>query len=260
MDVDSAQSAVLLVHGAWHLPEHYARLGKAITDAGFLVIIPRLPSMNGDKPPTKGLVDDIAAIKKEASDLVEKGHPLLVLCHSYGGIVGTNALSSDLSIIQRQKTGRKGGIVHVVYMCAFMPQIGDTIAKVIANSGALLKFDIDQEGNSIPQNPVEAFYGDLPKNDAREWAKKLLTHPISAHTTETENTAWKYFPITYLYCELDHAITFQRQEDMVKAAVDSGAQLRAENYKASHSPYLSIPTDMAKAVKRAWNSTNPETT
>jgi pimeloyl-ACP methyl ester carboxylesterase len=249
------QPAILFVHGAWHCPEHYTDLVKAVNQKGFLVVIPRLPSMNGDKPPTKGLADDIICFHHEASKLLEAGHRVLVLSHSYGGIVSTNALTSDLSISARQKAGKPGGIIHLVYMCAFLPQKGESIKSIIASSGALLDIDVDANGNAMPKNPLEAFYGDLPAARAEHWAQMLVTHPISAHVMETTTTAWESFPMTYLFCEDDQAVTFRRQKEMVQAVRDAGIDgIRTELFKASHSPFLSAPDEVAAAVQRAWDA------
>lgn len=76
---------ILFVHGAWHSPDlHYDKLQSALKVAGFTLKCPKMPSASGDRPPTITLDDDIAAIRLEATRLVEQGLPVLVFAHSYG--------------------------------------------------------------------------------------------------------------------------------------------------------------------------------
>ena len=53
------------------------------------------------------------------TDLADAGYPIVLLMHSYGGIVGSNALK-DLSLIERKRAGPPGGVVHLIYMVAFI--------------------------------------------------------------------------------------------------------------------------------------------
>lgn len=256
MSNNDAPPTVLLVHGAWHCPRiHYNKLVRGLSSAGFTVEAPELPTINGDKPPTKALCDDTSFIQKAAQELVDAGRVVLVLAHSYGGIVTTNALNEDLAYAKRRIAGLAGGIVQLVYLCAFMPQIGGSISSIIKDSGALLETDVDDQGNSIPKNPLEAFYGDVASDEANYMANNLITHPIGAQMTGVTKTAWRSFPITYIYCEYDRAIVVSRQREMVRAVQDASvSKIRTVTLKASHSPFLSHPQQTVEETKRAWNA------
>ena len=251
------EPAVVLVHGAWHTPEHYAEMEAALTDAGFLTVVPRLPTVNGDKPPTTTLSDDVVTVREEATKLISQGHPLLVLCHSYGGMVVTDAFTPDMHLEARKKNGLPGGIVHLIYMCAFLPQNGQSLATIKSASGENLEtvIDYDDHRSSFPKDPVNMFYGELNPDAADMWTSKLITHSGEAHYAEITNTAWSYFPVTYLYCEEDAAIPLAAQHSMVDAVVATGSQkVRTKSYKAAHSPFLSIPDKVAALVKDTWES------
>lgn len=251
-----SRPTLLFVHGAWHSPSfHYAAFLETIEAAGFHTVAPALPTINGIKPPNKSLMDDVVLVKEIAAELVAQGRPVLVLCHSYGGVVVTNALTPDLSFTSRHNLGQPGGIVHVVYLCAFMPMLGGSVRSIFTDSGALLAFDIDGEGNSFPNNPHEAFYADVDPTEAKRMSDNLITHPAKAHGALTTAEAWRYFPVTYLYCEQDMAITIACQHEMVAAIEKGGAMkpVRTETFNASHSPFLSMPKDIVAAVQRAWN-------
>jgi pimeloyl-ACP methyl ester carboxylesterase len=88
----SKTSTVLLIGGGWHMPQSYSKLTRQLEAAGYEVHVPTLPSMNGSRPPNADLTTDTDHVRAVAEDLVNRGHHLVVLMHSYGGQIGTNAL------------------------------------------------------------------------------------------------------------------------------------------------------------------------
>ena len=63
--------------------------------------------------------------------------------------------------------------------------------------------------------------------------------------------AWQQIPTTYLKTQDDMVLFSDWQDNQIKAARDAGASITVETYKASHSPYLSMPENMVAAVERA---------
>lgn len=51
--------------------------------------VPRLPAMNGARPPNAGLFTDSDVARQFVTELADAVHSLVVLMHSYGGQVGT---------------------------------------------------------------------------------------------------------------------------------------------------------------------------
>jgi len=62
---------------------------------GYTSIYPALPSAN-TSPPTVTLYDDAKLIRSEVGNLVEEGKDVVVVMHSYGGIVGSEAIAEEL--------------------------------------------------------------------------------------------------------------------------------------------------------------------
>ena len=121
---------VLVVHGSWHSPPLYAPLTSALLSAGFDVRIPHLPTCGGPstRPPTEfgklSLADDAIAIRSELIRLIEyEQRYIIVACRSYGGFVGSEAVTEDLCQKWRSERGLRGGVAHLVYFAAFhMPK------------------------------------------------------------------------------------------------------------------------------------------
>jgi hypothetical protein len=74
------------------VPESYSKLTHALESVGYEVHVPRLPSMNEERPPTADLATDTAVIRSYVENLVQNGRTVAVILYSYGGQVGTNAL------------------------------------------------------------------------------------------------------------------------------------------------------------------------
>jgi pimeloyl-ACP methyl ester carboxylesterase len=129
---------VVIAHGAWHSPVHYARLVAALEAASFPTICPVQPTYNA-KPPTKTVHDDAIALREVLSGLVEQDElDVILVMHSYGGPVGTQALTEKLSRNFRAEKGLKGGVIKLLYMTSFMLKEGQSLGSIFG--GALPPF------------------------------------------------------------------------------------------------------------------------
>ncbi|PWY87802.1 hypothetical protein BO94DRAFT_623969 [Aspergillus sclerotioniger CBS 115572] len=84
-------TAILIVHGAYSLPQIWDDFSARLAGAGFAVACPRLPSCQDERPPTATLTEDVMAVRHAAQELLKTGHTILALVHSYGGIVASEA-------------------------------------------------------------------------------------------------------------------------------------------------------------------------
>ena len=60
---------------------------------GYIVECPQLRTCRGEVPPTATLEDDVSLIREIALAYIQQGRESIAIMHSYGGIVGMNALS-----------------------------------------------------------------------------------------------------------------------------------------------------------------------
>lgn len=125
---------LVFLHGAWHSPTYFAKITSLLQDHFYVVHTRQLPGV-GDPPlwtPPTDLSQDIAAARSLVDDAIADGNDVIVICHSWGGIVAGNALEG-YDKKEREKKGLKGGVVKVGYMCAFMVDEG---ASLQSDSGA----------------------------------------------------------------------------------------------------------------------------
>ncbi|KAE8361454.1 Alpha/beta hydrolase fold-1 [Aspergillus caelatus] len=224
----------LIIHGSWHYPELYGTFCKAIENRGAEVVCPRLPSCSGDITPTKTIEDDVALIRDIAQSLVQKGKEVFAVMHSYGGMVGTDALEGL-------------GIQRLIYLAAFVPFYGKNLVDMCG--GSMAPFIVcDEQGMARVPDAASVFYQDLPDDEAAFWAERLVPQPASAQLNPITHEAFRNIPATYILCEDDRAIPVSIQEKMISDVQNAGASMDVIRIPASHSPFLSMPDSTAEIV------------
>lgn len=239
------ETAILLVQGSFQLPEAYGKLASALRSRGFLVIQPRLPSLSDHESPDfakRDLDDDSRAIEAEARRLVvDEGKNVMVAMHSYGGLVGSNAISEDLSLHSRRRAGLTSGVYRLLYFAAFVLDDGKS---VLGTFGESPNNDLKLNGRFTMKETASTIYHDLPPEEARYWASKIIDQSYAVQTTTITRTAYKYIPSTYLIAEDDHALPLQYQEMF---AASMGAEVK--QIQSGHSPQLSKPEELADLIE-----------
>ena len=121
---------ILIIHGSWHQPAHYQILVDAFQSAGYDCICPLLPSFNA---PTAdiGVKQDSATIRRAIEHLLAQGRELIVLGHSYGGVIMSEALTPGYDIRARSLVGLRGGIIGLLFICAFVLLPGQSLCTAL---------------------------------------------------------------------------------------------------------------------------------
>lgn len=116
---------IFLIHGAWHTTAPYRQLLDIFEAKGYTTAAPELPS--GAEPmPADPPESDIRCCNKELQWLVDEGKEVVVVAHSYGGVVAPEA-ALGLGVRERSAKGLAGGVSRVVYLAAFMLEPGRTL-------------------------------------------------------------------------------------------------------------------------------------
>lgn len=128
-----SKPTVLFVHGSWHTPKHFAPVREVFEKAGFLTSCPRQPSV-GNLPPV-GTMEDAQCIRDEVARLVEgEGRDIIVVAHSYGGVITTQAVEQRFAKKERVREGKSGGVSRIVYMCAFLLEVGQSLVNALGGT------------------------------------------------------------------------------------------------------------------------------
>lgn len=123
---------IVLVPGAWHDPSSMASVTSLLTRAGYTVHARQMPAVGSSNPP-KDLSEDVAALRAMVDDALATGADVVVICHSWGGMVTGSALTG-YSKSARERNGQKGGVVRVGYLAAFMVPVGMSLKDAIGGT------------------------------------------------------------------------------------------------------------------------------
>ncbi|EIT81635.1 unnamed protein product [Aspergillus oryzae] len=248
--MDTPKPTVLVISGAWHTPKSYTKLANALKKEGYEVHVPRLPSMNGANPPNADLTTDTDLIHSYVESLASAGRTIVVIMHSYGGQVGTNALH-NLGRNERKKQGLVGGISHLIYMCASLFTEGACILDIarefgtadqIANASDILGMFPKEELKKLMAGPG------VDDADAEELVSSLTRWNGDAMFQPLERCAWREIPSTYIHTTNDLAVSLEFQRVMVEKARAEGGVFQTVELEAGHGVHLSMTAEVVKIV------------
>lgn len=118
----ATKPVIIFTPGAWHTPEFFSEVFSKLEPLGYKCIGQSLLAV-GHEPAVKDLQPDIDAIHKLVSDETDAGNDVVMVAHSWSGIIVSGALDG-LGKAERQKEGKKGGVIRIAYISAFVPAEG----------------------------------------------------------------------------------------------------------------------------------------
>lgn len=244
---------ILLVPGAWHSPSGFAPLANYLTQHNYIVEGIPLPSV-GSSPPQTTFDADVQAIASTIGRHADEGSNIVILFHSYGGVPGTSACKGLLKS-DRSSTGQSGGVVHLIYCCAFALEEGVCLMDGLGGQ-PLPWFQFSSDGGSLmPETPEDKFYNDIddPKL-LQELVNNLRPQSYGPYFSKSTYAVWRDVPSTYVMCQKDQALPFEVQQAMaanvMKVTVESGGKVGMQVFTldSSHSPFLSRPEELGDIV------------
>jgi pimeloyl-ACP methyl ester carboxylesterase len=231
---------IVLVHGAWHGSWCWEPVQRRLQAAGVDSLAVDLPGRAGGPAPLGELgLDDFATSLLDATDHLDE--PLVLVGHSQGGLT-----------ISRAAELAPERCSSLVYLAALLVADGETGAETFAadTDGELVaNVVVSDDVVSTTVDPAaapELFYGDCTPEDV-EWAlARLVPEPLGIATAPLAVTAgrWGSVPRSYIVCTEDRAVSPELQRRMAeRVGVDRVVELAA-----SHSPFLSMPDELAAVL------------
>ncbi|RTM01766.1 alpha/beta hydrolase [Ancylobacter aquaticus] len=219
---------VVIVHGAFADGSGWRKVSDILSAKGYRVSIVQEPETS--------LADDVAATRRVLA--LQEG-PAVLVGHSYGGTVITEA-------------GRDDKVAALVYVAAFQPERGETLAALAASKpvpGAdpqAIKATPDGYLYLDPAIFPAAFAADLPKAEADFLARSQVFTAKAAFTTAVGEPAWKVKPSWAIVATQDRSINPDLEREMAKRA-----ESRVREVESSHAVYLSRPEAVAEVIAEA---------
>ncbi|PWY88673.1 alpha/beta-hydrolase [Aspergillus sclerotioniger CBS 115572] len=236
--------SIVIVQGSFQTPLVYAKLATGLRNLGYSVIHPSLPSctdVEADDFSSRTMEDDARTITEILEQLIEKEEKsVVVVMHSYGGIVGSTAIPQSLAYTSRHAEGKKGGVLCLFYYAAFLLSEG---ASVIGTFGESPNNYVTSDGCFRIKDGAKTLYSDLPDAEAALWESRLIPQSYLVQTTPTTRAAYEYIPSTYLICVGDQAAPAAFQERFAQLA-----RAEIDRCTAGHSPMLSQPDMLVEKI------------
>ena len=139
MSHSNEKPTVLLVHGAWHNTSCWDPTRAELKKLSYPTEVVPLKS-SGTAVTTH--LEDTAIIREALKSLiVSEGKAVILVMHSYGGVAGTNAVHG-LEAAARQEKGEKGGIIHCLFIAAFLVPKGNSLIGMFPDAPPYLYPDV----------------------------------------------------------------------------------------------------------------------
>lgn len=242
----SVKPVIVLEHGAWADASSWGSVISLLQRLGYTVYAP--PN------PLRGLPQDSAYLHQFLTENAAlQGRPVVLVAHSYGGAVITNAAAGDPQV------------KALVYVDAFIPAEGETIAGLAsARPGSCLSSPAD-DFNAVPYPGGPAgdvdfyikpslvpgcFASGLPASQAAVIAATQRPLAASAFTEPSGPPAWKTIPSWAVIGTADHVIPPAELTFMAKRA---GARITDVN--AGHLSLIAEPSVVTSVILKAVQAT-----
>ncbi|KAH7123758.1 Alpha/beta hydrolase fold-1 [Dendryphion nanum] len=222
-----------------------ATITSKLQHEGYTVYARQMPSV-GNSTPDKGLHKDITAACDLVSEAIGEGNDVVVVAHSWGGVVAGSALAG-LGKKERTAEGKKGGVIKTAYMAAFILPEGVSLMDAIQH-GVREWQDIDQP--YAPATGPGLIYNDLSEAEQQYWQSQLQTQDMATFHAKTTAASWQNIPTSYLLCENDMAIPAELQERMALSVKEAGAEIEVTRLESGHSPFLSKPDETVEWLRK----------
>ncbi|KAJ5638663.1 hypothetical protein N7528_001053 [Penicillium herquei] len=243
---------ILIICGAWHVPANYDKLRGILESQGHTVHVPYLPTVNCSRPPTADMYTDSDVIAKAVTDLADAGRSVVVLMHSYGGMVGTNGLA-DLGFETRKQQGLPGGVIRLVYMSASAHLEGESMMNIVEEFGQVhlifLAFDFAEDRTCVSLYPRELVVGPgLSEEDLENYVKLLVRWNGDGMYQPLKYSAWRKIPVTYILTTKDMTIPYDYQKRMVSTMEAEGREVQQFTLESGHCANITHAEEVAKII------------
>lgn len=234
--------------GAW-CDTGYFKLTTAILEkAGYTCLTVSLPSVGSDLRPkdappiVQGLQTDANAVRDVVIPQLDAGRDVVLVCHSYGGVVTSEAVKG----LDRASRGPgTGAVIHLVYVAAIILDVGNRVYP----TGGLPEGEFIVDGEVCWRNP-EAPNTELWLAGCDEEQLALVVSSVRSHARQcfqdpVTHAGWRYIPGTYVVASKD------LMPNMIAAAPEGHRFEEVVEVDADHFAFCSAPEQVADVIRKA---------
>lgn len=240
-DRGGPKPTIVLVHGDWADGSSWNAVMERLQRRGYDVVAP--PN------PLRGPATDAPYL---ASYLQSIDGPIVLVAHSYGGFVITNAAKGNPNV------------KALVYIDAFVPDTGQILAELAAGScldpnfafdavpipGGTVDLYLRHEANGPYQGYAKCFANGVDRDQAALLEAAQRPGAVDQFTQPSGPPAWEDIPSWSLIGTADRVITPAQQRLM---STNAGARISTVN--AGHLSLVTRPNTVTDLIVRAANAT-----
>lgn len=221
---DAAVKTVVLVHGAFADGSGWKPVAEILERDGYAVQVVQEPETT--------FAADVQATRL----VLDKAGPCVLVGHSYGGMVITQA-------------GDHPNVRSLVYLAAFAPDVGESAIALQTKTPPASKTIVPLGGGFLVEDQKafhDDFAADVPRSVTRFMAISQV--PISTEALGAKVTVapWKQKPGYGVVSKQDRMINPELERFMY-----ARAHAHVTELPSSHVVFLSHPQEVAKVIERA---------
>ena len=247
-----SRPTIVLVHGAWADASSFSGVTSMLQQQGFNVVAP--PN------PLRGVSEDAGYLSSYLA--TNTSGPVILVGHSYGGVVITNAATGNPNV------------KALVYVDAFIPDQGQAVDQLIGPQSCLAGSATDPtkvfsfvQDPALPKGDLDAyalksptslypgfaacFAGGFPSNEVAQLEASQRPLALGAITGPSGVPAWKTIPSWDLIGTQDKLIPEAQQVTMANTA---GAHI--STFNAPHLGLINQPWRVVQEIDQAVLATH----
>ncbi|KAK4221650.1 Alpha/beta hydrolase family-domain-containing protein [Podospora fimiseda] len=240
---------LILIHGSWHGPICYDPIIKLLHGKYKLKCIAiTLPSTTGN--PDATFKNDLDTAREAISNETEAGRDVIVLAHSYGGMVGNSAVKG----FEQPVSATKGHVIGLILIASGFSFTGLAFMDLfLGQTPPFFRVNKETGFADLALPPRQFFYHDLSDDEAEYWVSQLTHQNVKALFEGGEHvySGWMDVPTWYIGTIEDQGLPVLAQRMAVGMAREMGGNIVHREMQTSHSPFLSKPEETVGIILEA---------
>ncbi|KFY34406.1 hypothetical protein V494_06801 [Pseudogymnoascus sp. VKM F-4513 (FW-928)] len=258
---------LVFVPGSWHKPTCYDKIIKQLEEQYKLKCVRvTLPSTSGN--PEATFKNDLDAAQDAISSETTQGRNVVVIAHSYGGLVGNSAIkgfakprdtvsrnSTSLSTSDESQSANKGFVIGLILIASGFTFTGLAFMDpFFGHPPPSWRVNKETGFAELVTPPRELFYHDVPEEDAEYAISQLTPQSLKSlfEGSEYSYAGWMDLPAAWFIGTVeDRGLPVVAQRLNVGMAREMGCNVEHRELQTSHSPFLSQPVETTAIVAEA---------
>ncbi|KAL5348094.1 hypothetical protein ACLOAV_006574 [Pseudogymnoascus australis] len=249
---------LVFVPGSWHKATCYNKIIKPLQEQHKLKCIAvTLPSTTGD--PEATFKNDIDAAQAVISSETTQGRNVVVIAHSYGGLVGNSAIkgfakprdivaasSTSQSNSDQSQASNQGFVIGLILIASGFTLTGVAFMDpFFGHPPPSWRVNKETGYAELVTPPRELFYHDVPEEEAEYAVSQLTPQSLKSLFEGGEHSyaGWMDVPVWYIGTVEDRGLPVVAQRLNVGMAREMGCNVEHRELQTSHSPFLSQPEE-----------------